>query len=157
MKKQNKIESVGRLKLQRYVDESSSYREVLLKLRYSRSTGTLTNLLKQYIEMWEIDMSTFDQSSWYNGKRFEKKDVFKTDTEASRKTVVNFLKKDRDFPYKCSVCGIEDWQREKISLALTFKDGDEKNAVKDNLMWICPNCLSQTSTYSRHKEVSSNE
>ena len=154
MRKGNLFDSIGKEGLQRIVDESSSYREILLKCGYSHSTGALNALLKDYMKEWDIDLTNFNDASWYNGKRFVPDEVFRKDTKASKTTIIRFLKRDKNFPYECSLCGTSDWQGEKISLALTFKDGDSSNAEKDNLMWICPNCLSQRENFSKHKDKS---
>ena len=49
--------------------------------------------------------------------------------------------------YKCSCCGIAEWNNNPISLEVDHKDGDPYNDSPDNLRFICPNCHSQTPTY----------
>ena len=49
--------------------------------------------------------------------------------------------------YKCSCCGITDWNNNPISLEVDHIDGNPYNDVSDNLRFICPNCHSQTPTY----------
>ena len=49
--------------------------------------------------------------------------------------------------YKCSCCGISDWNSNPISLEVDHIDGNPYNDSPDNLRFICPNCHSQTSTY----------
>lgn len=49
--------------------------------------------------------------------------------------------------YKCSVCGIVDWNGQKLTLQLDHIDGCPKNNVIENLRILCPNCHSQTKTY----------
>jgi hypothetical protein len=49
--------------------------------------------------------------------------------------------------YKCSCCGITEWNNNPISLEVDHKDGDPYNDSPDNLRFICPNCHSQTPTY----------
>lgn len=48
---------------------------------------------------------------------------------------------------KCSKCGINSWQGEKLSLHLDHIDGVNNNNEVSNLRLLCPNCHSQTPTY----------
>ena len=50
--------------------------------------------------------------------------------------------------YKCNSCGISEWQGKDITLDVHHIDGHALNNFLDNLEFICPNCHSQTSTYS---------
>jgi hypothetical protein len=51
------------------------------------------------------------------------------------------------YGYKCSVCGLFDWNGKLIVLEIEHKDGNSENNMPDNLCFICPNCHSQTGTY----------
>lgn len=46
--------------------------------------------------------------------------------------------------WKCSVCGIVDWNGKRISLELDHINGNHQDNSLDNLRIICPNCHSQT-------------
>lgn len=49
--------------------------------------------------------------------------------------------------YKCEECDIVEWNGKKLSLELEHKDGDCFNNALDNLILLCPNCHSLTSTF----------
>lgn len=49
--------------------------------------------------------------------------------------------------YKCSCCGISEWNKKPIVLEIDHIDGNPENNEPDNLRLICPNCHSQTETY----------
>lgn len=49
---------------------------------------------------------------------------------------------------KCELCGISEWQGNPLSLQLHHKDGDINNNSLENLQLLCPNCHSQTETFS---------
>lgn len=49
--------------------------------------------------------------------------------------------------YKCSCCGIINWNGKPITLQLDHIDGNPHNHVLSNLRLLCPNCHSQTDTY----------
>jgi len=49
--------------------------------------------------------------------------------------------------YKCSECGISEWQGSRLSLELDHVDGNSTNHSLNNLRLLCPNCHSQTETF----------
>ena len=52
--------------------------------------------------------------------------------------------------YKCQDCGIEsEWNQKPLILELHHKDGNNENNNLENLMFLCPNCHSQTESYCR--------
>lgn len=51
------------------------------------------------------------------------------------------------FGYKCSECGIAEYNAKPITLELEHKDGNSENNLVENLCLLCPNCHSQTPTY----------
>lgn len=49
--------------------------------------------------------------------------------------------------YKCSVCGITEWNGKPITLWCDHIDGDATNNKPDNFRLVCPNCDSQSDTF----------
>lgn len=54
---------------------------------------------------------------------------------------------------KCFICGIDSWLDKPLTLQIEHKDGDFQNDTKENLIFICPNCHSQTPTYCKKKKT----
>lgn len=50
--------------------------------------------------------------------------------------------------YKCYCCGISEWNNRQLSLHLDHIDGNSDNNFLNNLRLLCPNCHSQTETFS---------
>jgi hypothetical protein len=48
---------------------------------------------------------------------------------------------------KCENCGISEWKNQSLSLELHHKDGNRTNHLLINLVFLCPNCHSQTNTF----------
>jgi hypothetical protein len=49
--------------------------------------------------------------------------------------------------YKCSCCGINEWNGKPLTLQVDHINGDNTLHRKENLRWICPNCHTQTDTW----------
>ena len=48
---------------------------------------------------------------------------------------------------KCECCGISSWNDKPLSIELHHIDGNRTNHKLENLMFLCPNCHSQTDTF----------
>lgn len=51
-------------------------------------------------------------------------------------------------PNLCSMCGLSGWLGRPLSMALHHVNGDRLDNRLENLELLCPNCHSQTDTYS---------
>jgi 5-methylcytosine-specific restriction endonuclease McrA len=56
--------------------------------------------------------------------------------------------------YKCSCCGISDYNDKPLTLQVDHIDGNAGDNSPANLRLICPNCHSQTDTFSARNKGS---
>ena len=80
------------------------------------------------------------------GKLQESIDRFKLGEVSERPTLRKVLSTVNG--YKCSCCGISDWNGNPITLQVDHIDGNAGNNMPKNLRLICPNCHSQTDSFS---------
>ena len=64
---------------------------------------------------------------------------------AKKGNATTYLKRFAE--YKCSCCGINEWNGKKLVLQIEHIDGNPKNNSIDNVTWLCPNCHTQTETW----------
>lgn len=57
------------------------------------------------------------------------------------------------FEYKCSICGIYEWNGKELSLELDHINGNKNDNSLNNLRILCPNCHSQTPTYRKKNKI----
>lgn len=63
-------------------------------------------------------------------------------------TIKQKLFKENLKEYKCEICGISEWQGKSIILQVHHIDGNPYNNTLENIQILCPNCHSQTDSYS---------
>lgn len=140
--------------LQNLVSNSYSYSEVLRKLGYKNTGHNQT--LKAYIKLYDIDINHFYQK--IGGKDFKLKytneDIFIKGCKCNLSTsnIKNRLLRCNLLEYRCALCGNEGyWNNKPLVLQLDHIDGDRTNNLLTNLRFLCPNCHTQTKTYSNKK------
>lgn len=137
--------------------KSNSISGVLRYLGLLQAGGTQCHIKKMILK-YHIDISHFTGQRWNKGKTFPSKlkpeDILVYNTnnsrEQSRKLRKALLAIGTD--YVCSICqNPGEWQSQKLVLQIDHINGDPLNNTKENLRFLCPNCHSQQSTFSRRK------
>jgi 5-methylcytosine-specific restriction endonuclease McrA len=87
-------------------------------------------------------------------------ELFVAERHRSRTNLKRRILSENLKPAHCAVCGIADWNRLPLSLALHHINGDRLDNRLENLELLCPNCHSQTDSYSGrngHRRMSSGQ
>ncbi len=115
-----------------------------------------SNSMAQAAIKLELHFNTFKKYAvkygCYNtnqcGKGIKKNIPNKINQPLTRAGIRKRIIKENLLPYKCSKCELNEWLGKKLSLHLDHIDGNNNNHDLDNLRFLCPNCHSQTSTYT---------
>lgn len=76
-------------------------------------------------------------------------ECFCENSKIARHSVKEKIIKDNLIPYKCDLCGnTGSWNGQLLSLQLDHINGINNDNRLENLRFLCPNCHSQTETFS---------
>ena len=141
----------------KYVSESKTFTEILTRCGEEFKN---INTIKRRITKMNLDVSHIPSGRRHNsGRRFPKEELslevgmsrLTTSSKWKRVHVKNFIIKHSLIPYVCE-CGVSNrWREKPISLQLEHKNGIANDNRLDNLCFLCPNCHSQTMTFSGKK------
>ena len=122
--------------------------------------------LKSKVSLYGIDVRLFsyDYARTHNGKHHGRRLCNRSDDEIfsfGARIKTDNLKKiyiERILlgDAHCEICGLRLWQNQELVFQIHHKDGNHKNHILSNLQLLCPNCHSQTDTFSNRKRKESN-
>lgn len=120
--------------------------------------GDNYKIFHKYVEQYGLDTSHFTGCRTNIGNRLNARnkltdeEFFVRDTKNVKSSVI--IKRLIDGNYKtlkCDCCGLTDWLNKPITLQLHHINGDHFDNRLENLQLLCPNCHSQTDSYSGKK------
>lgn len=128
------------------------YSDILRGLGLSPKGGSSSKVLKRRIQELDIDISHFYpiNKKAIDSKRKNLEDIL---VENSTYTNISRLKKkllsEKLIEYKCDICNNNGtWLGESLTLQLDHINGIYNDHRLCNLRFLCPNCHSQTPSYS---------
>lgn len=149
------LKNIKKEVLDEIVRTSFSYAECLRKLNM-RPGGGNYKTIQLYIAKYNLDISHFTGAAWNQGERYRK--IFQgrpLEVYLNNEQQIQSSKlKDKLFKAGlkeniCEICHIDSWNGKEIMCELHHIDGNRNNNNLDNLMILCPNCHSQTNTFSK--------
>ena len=135
--------------LEKIVNESKTFAEVMRKLGYSNNRGNSIKGMKEHFDSLGIDYSKYSNNFYaHSHPRNDIEDIL---VENCSYTNMTSLKKRilraGLLKNECYICGLKEWLNKPIVLQLDYINGNNKDNRIENLRLLCPNCHSQTSTW----------
>ena len=151
MPKRSLVYAVNDEEFKTIVANANSYSDCLRSLGLGTVGGSSTDVLKRRIKELNCDITHFNSQSTppaaipkYSLEEIMTENSFYANISRLKIRLIN----EGIFEYKCAKCGIYEWQGQPISLQLHHKNGINNDHRKENLEFLCPNCHSQTDTFS---------
>lgn len=166
-----KVKKYSREIIEKAVKEAKSARRACQLLEISTG-GSNSTRLRKFLEKNGYDISHWTGQSWSKDltvltdnrvwTKYSKEEVFSENSKASTCLLRKLIKKYNLLENKCAHCGLVDtWNGKPLNLQLDHISGNRHDQRIENLRWLCPNCHSQTDTFtsknSKHKRVSDKE
>jgi hypothetical protein len=112
--------------------------------------ASYSKYIKAFIDTNNIDISHFEKNSGSISRKIPIQDrLVKNGKNVKSDTIKNYIVKNNIVENKCSICNLEPmWNGKKLTLQLDHINGDHYDNRVENLRLICPNCHTQTDTFT---------
>lgn len=139
--------------LSKIISNSFSYSEIIRNCGLDVRSSYIT-LLKKIIKNNNFDISHFNKSTNLpyirsTVKGCNDEEIFIENSKADASTVKKRIIKKSLIKYECNMCGIiNTYNNKPLKLQLDHINGNNKDNRLLNLRFLCPNCHSQTDTFT---------
>lgn len=135
--------------LEQLVKTSNSFSEILRKQNKSIS-GTAVKILKDKLDNYEISYLFLNEKEI--GKQIPLEEILVENRNYNSSTLKKRLIESGLKEDKCELCGCSnEWNGKPLILQLDHINGNHSDNRLENLRIVCPNCHSQTETFSNKR------
>jgi Zn finger protein HypA/HybF involved in hydrogenase expression len=153
LKSKEHYDKWGLEQLKPLIENSNSKAEILEKMGITLSAGNYRTL-KRYFEKYGVDNNMFAGKPKRNAnkQKYSDSEIFCENSQYSSAHLKRRVLKSGLIECKCVGCGNEgEWNGKKLVLQIDHINGVNTDNRIDNLRFMCPNCHSQTETFSKGK------
>ncbi len=123
-----------------------NYQDILDVLKINRFYH---KYLVKFIDEHKIDISHFKRDTTKTNKTTLKEKLVKGDKHIASKNIKKYLIKNKFVKEECNICHLPPvWNNKPLVLQLDHINGDHFDNRVENLQLICPNCHTQTDTFT---------
>lgn len=147
-------EKYKEINFRKSVENAISYREVCRNVGVSEKGGSI-NTIKKYIDKYNISTNHFLTKEEHlikssHARKIPLKDILvKNSTYTNMERLKTRLVRNNLKEYKCVLCENEgSWCGKELKLQIDHINGIRSDNRLQNLRFLCPNCHSQTKTFS---------
>ena len=146
----NKLSKFSNEDIIEILKKAKSFSDVLRSLGYNSITTGNYKIVKNELNKRNIEIPIYNYFSRYNNfnRRRTIEELFNENSNVSRAHLKKIIIKDSLIKYECECGNTGEWRNQKLILQLEHKNGIATDNRLENLCFLCPNCHSQTETFS---------
>lgn len=151
--KRDKIRNLSKEELELRISESESISDMLRYYNISVHTGYL-KLMRDQISYHNLEIPRYKTPVIMT--KINNDDLFINGSICSRQTLIRHILDDLLIPHECGICKLgPEYNGKKLVLQLDHINGVNNDNQIENLRFLCPNCHSQTDTFTgrQHRKI----